>query len=80
MYVSLPIPKPRLELDLFRQGFQYNGPITYNNRPQNIIKESKSIQCFKSNNILGNLVGNLNIVPKRVGIFSQIVGMGILKV
>ena len=31
---KLYVPKPRLEL--FRHGFQYNGPIAYNNLPQNI--------------------------------------------
>ena len=53
---KLYVRKPRLEL--FRQGFQNNGPVTYNNLPQNI-KESNSIQCFKSklkNHILCTVV------------------------
>ena len=62
---------PRLEL--FRQGFQYNDPITY--IPSTQFKESNSIQCFKSklkNHILSTVVNYCILVFVNVFIYVYV--------
>ena len=41
---DLYVPRPRVEI--YRQSFQYTGPISYNNIPQDV-KESQSLSSFK---------------------------------
>ena len=41
---DLYVPMPRVEM--FRQSFQYAGPVFYNNLPQEV-KDSQSLSSFK---------------------------------